>query len=91
MASPDADIDKLMNKMEKLQTALDAGNGWEIERILEVVPEIIMPKVNILKKFHFLYRSAQCLYVCILCVCFVVSIWTVEVLLYFFMTLGPKL
>ncbi|CAM6125375.1 unnamed protein product [Calypogeia fissa] len=35
MANPDADMDKLMSKMEKLQTALDASNGWEIERTLE--------------------------------------------------------
>jgi sulfate-transporting ATPase len=34
MAAPGADIDKLMNKMERLQTALDACNGWELERKL---------------------------------------------------------
>lgn len=36
MANPDADMDKLMNKMEQLQNALDACNGWELERQLEV-------------------------------------------------------
>jgi hypothetical protein len=36
MARPDADIDKLMGKMEHLQTALDACNGWELERQVEV-------------------------------------------------------
>lgn len=36
MADPKADMDKLMNKMEKLQNALDACNGWELERQLEV-------------------------------------------------------
>jgi sulfate-transporting ATPase len=36
MANPDADMDKLMNRMEQLQNALDASNGWELERQLEV-------------------------------------------------------
>jgi hypothetical protein len=36
MARPDADIDKLMSKMEHLQNALDACNGWELERQVEV-------------------------------------------------------
>ncbi|KAG0561837.1 hypothetical protein KC19_9G096300 [Ceratodon purpureus] len=35
MANPDADMDKLMNRMEQLQNALDATNGWELERQLE--------------------------------------------------------
>lgn len=35
MANPDADMDKLMVKMEQLQNALDACNGWELERQLE--------------------------------------------------------
>lgn len=35
MANPDADMDKLMNRMEQLQNALDASNGWELERQLE--------------------------------------------------------
>ncbi|KAH8940692.1 hypothetical protein BDL97_15G102800 [Sphagnum fallax] len=35
MARPDADIDKLMSKMEHLQNALDACNGWELERQVE--------------------------------------------------------
>lgn len=36
MANPDADMDKLMSRMEQLQNALDASNGWELERQLEV-------------------------------------------------------
>ncbi|KAL2612599.1 hypothetical protein R1flu_024291 [Riccia fluitans] len=35
MADPNADMDKLMGKMERLQNALDACNGWELERQLE--------------------------------------------------------
>lgn len=35
MGEPDADIDKLMSRMEQLQSELDASNAWEIERIKE--------------------------------------------------------
>ncbi|GAQ85327.1 hypothetical protein KFL_002290170 [Klebsormidium nitens] len=34
MAAAGADIEKLMTKMERLQTAIDATNGWELERKL---------------------------------------------------------
>ena len=30
------DMEKLMGRMEKLQTELDACNGWELDRQLEV-------------------------------------------------------
>ena len=32
MGEPGADVDALMAKMERLQTAIDGGNGWELER-----------------------------------------------------------
>eukprot|EP00959_Pyramimonas_sp_CCMP1952_P280881 5871016-Pyramimonas_sp.AAC.1 len=35
MADPNEDMDALMKKMERLQTEIDAANGWEIERIKE--------------------------------------------------------
>mmetsp|Transcript_19916 Transcript_19916/g.43567 ORF Transcript_19916/g.43567 Transcript_19916/m.43567 type:complete len:675 (-) Transcript_19916:182-2206(-) len=35
MAEPDADVDGLMKTMDRLQTQIDAANGWEIERIKE--------------------------------------------------------
>lgn len=35
MASGASDMDKLMAKMEQLQAALDACNGWELERQLD--------------------------------------------------------
>jgi energy-dependent translational throttle protein EttA len=35
MANPDADIDALMSKMERLQAEIDAANGWEIDRTVE--------------------------------------------------------
>ena len=35
MGDPDADMDKLMNRMDELQNALDACNGWEVDRQLE--------------------------------------------------------
>lgn len=41
MANPDADMDKLMVKMEQLQNALDASDGWELERQLEVRRHLI--------------------------------------------------
>ncbi|KAF6262858.1 P-loop containing nucleoside triphosphate hydrolase protein [Scenedesmus sp. NREL 46B-D3] len=35
MSSPDADLDALTNKMGRLQDALDACNGWEVDRQVE--------------------------------------------------------
>ncbi|GAX86193.1 hypothetical protein CEUSTIGMA_g13606.t1, partial [Chlamydomonas eustigma] len=35
MAEPDADIDALASKMDRMQAQLDAINGWEIDRTLE--------------------------------------------------------
>ena len=35
MAEPDCDMDKLMARMDQLQTKLDASNAWEIDRTVE--------------------------------------------------------
>lgn len=35
MGSPDADMDKLMLRMESLQSEIDTANGWEIDRTAE--------------------------------------------------------
>lgn len=35
MSEPDADLDSLTKKMSKLQDALDACNGWEVDRQVE--------------------------------------------------------
>ena len=35
MGEPGADVDKLMARMDALQTAIDAANGWELERQLQ--------------------------------------------------------
>ena len=35
MAEPDADIAALTSKMDRIQSKLDAINGWEIDRTLE--------------------------------------------------------
>lgn len=35
MTNPDADLDALTNKMSRLQDALDACNGWEVDRQVE--------------------------------------------------------
>ena len=35
MTEPDADVDALMEKMEKIQTKIDACNGWEIDQKLD--------------------------------------------------------
>lgn len=35
MAEGGADYDSLMKKMDKLQTAIDAIEGWELDRQLE--------------------------------------------------------
>jgi hypothetical protein len=32
LAEPDADTEALMAKMDRLQTAIDACNGWELDR-----------------------------------------------------------
>lgn len=32
LGEPDADVDALMAKMDRLQTAIDACNGWELDR-----------------------------------------------------------
>ena len=34
MAEPDCDMDKLMARMDALQTKLDASNAWEIDRVV---------------------------------------------------------
>ena len=34
MGAPGADADKLMARMDELQSAIDAANGWELERQL---------------------------------------------------------
>ncbi|EIE24113.1 ABC family transporter [Coccomyxa subellipsoidea C-169] len=35
MAEPDAEVDALMARMDRLQSEIDAGEGWELERQLE--------------------------------------------------------
>lgn len=35
MGNPDADMDKLMNRMDKLQSQIDAADAWEIDRQLQ--------------------------------------------------------
>ena len=35
MAEPDCDMDRLMARMDQLQTKLDASNAWEIDRTVE--------------------------------------------------------
>ena len=35
LAEEGADVDKLMARMDELQTRIDAANGWEIERTLQ--------------------------------------------------------
>ena len=35
LAEEGADADKLMARMDELQTRIDAANGWEIERTLQ--------------------------------------------------------
>lgn len=41
MAEPDADIDELMVEMEKLQTKIDAMNGWQIDEKLDQAMEAL--------------------------------------------------
>lgn len=35
MGEAGADVEKLMARMDLLQTAIDAANGWELERQLQ--------------------------------------------------------
>ena len=35
MAEPGADMDALMTRMDRLQTQIEAADGWELERQLE--------------------------------------------------------
>ncbi|MGA9524538.1 MAG: energy-dependent translational throttle protein EttA [Myxococcaceae bacterium] len=40
-ADPDADMDKLLAEQAKLQDAIDAANGWELDRTLEVAMDAL--------------------------------------------------
>ena len=42
MCEPDADMDKLMARMDELQSALDACNGWEVDRQLERAMDAVL-------------------------------------------------
>ena len=35
MSSEGADMDKLSKEMDRLQNAIEAANGWELDRVLE--------------------------------------------------------
>ena len=41
MSANDVDTDKLMARMDRLQTAIDAAQGWELERQLERATEAL--------------------------------------------------
>ncbi|HEY0902023.1 MAG TPA: ATP-binding cassette domain-containing protein, partial [Micavibrio sp.] len=41
MAEPDADYDKLMEEMGNLQEQIDAVNGWELERTVEIAMDAL--------------------------------------------------
>ena len=40
-SEPDADMDKLLAEQAKLQDAIDAANGWEIDRTLEIAMDAL--------------------------------------------------
>ena len=40
-SDPDADMDKLLAEQAKLQDAIDAANGWELDRTLEVAMDAL--------------------------------------------------
>src|SRR5689334_8504224 len=40
-ADPDADMDKLLAEQAKLQDAIDAGGGWELDRMLEIAMDAL--------------------------------------------------
>jgi len=41
MGEPDADFDKLMEEMSKLQEEIDAGNGWELDRTIDMAMDAL--------------------------------------------------
>ncbi len=41
MGDPDADMDALMNEMGELQEKIDAANGWELERTIEMAMDAL--------------------------------------------------
>jgi len=41
MGEPGADMDALMGKMERLQTEIDAANGWELDRTADRAMEAL--------------------------------------------------
>ena len=41
LAEPGADTDALMAKMDRLQTAIDACNGWELDRQVQRATEAL--------------------------------------------------
>ena len=40
-SEPDADMDKLLAEQAKLQDAIDAANGWELDRTLEIAMDAL--------------------------------------------------
>ncbi|MBX7097452.1 MAG: energy-dependent translational throttle protein EttA [Myxococcaceae bacterium] len=40
-SSPDADMDKLLAEQAKLQDAIDAANGWELDRSLDIAMDAL--------------------------------------------------
>lgn len=57
MADPDADVDALMARMDRLQSEIDAGNGWELERQLERATDALRcpPGDKVMLHIDFLY------------------------------------
>ncbi|MBX7116750.1 MAG: energy-dependent translational throttle protein EttA [Myxococcaceae bacterium] len=41
MGQPDADFDKLLAEQARLQDAIDAGGGWELDRTLEIAMDAL--------------------------------------------------
>ena len=41
MGEPDADFDKLIDEQGRLQEQIDAANGWELERTVEIAMDAL--------------------------------------------------
>ena len=61
MAEGGADYDALMKKMDKLQTAIDAIEGWELDRQLERAMQALRcPPGMLTQKEHNIYIHVYC-------------------------------
>ncbi len=61
MAEPDAEVDALMARMDRLQSEIDAGEGWELERQLERATDALRCPPGFTYHPHHLHKQHICI------------------------------